>query len=251
MKKYLATIVVAAFFLPPNAESGDHSSKPAKSVAEIGEKPSPTFAAVGHWDNRYVLEGRDLLEGSSLYGLMLQAEYADFLIGVWLNHSPEADYQEQNYFAEYNFNLGILDAYVSYSHLQFMSNNDEDNEIGAGISCANILFGWTPALDTYYGTTSGGYFAEASIAREFSPIDRLVIISSVIFGFNDGFVADGHNGANHLMFQLAAAYELTENLTIETYVAQTWGVGSEPSRYADDENLYDFSFGGVKLSISF
>lgn len=251
MKKYLAPIVVAAFFLPPNADSGDHSSELAQSVAEIGEKPSPTFSAIGNWDSRYVLEGRDLLEGSSLHGFMLQAEYADFLVGVWLNHSPEADYQEQNYFAEINFNLGVLDAYVSYNHLQFMSDNDKDNEFGAGISCADVLFGWTPALDAYYGTTSGGYFAEASIAHEFAPLDRFVIMPSVILGYNGGFVADGHRGANNVMAKVIAAYEIAENVAVESYAAHTWSVNSNPEKYADDRGLYDFSFGGVAVSISF
>lgn len=251
MKKYYIPIITTALLLPSVADSGVYSSEPAKSAVEIGEKPSPTFAGIGSWDSRYVLEGRDLLEGDSLYGFTLEAEYAGFLVGVWLNHSPEADYQEQNYFAEYGVNLGVIDAYVSYNHLQFMSDNDEDNEIGAGISWADVIFGWTPALDGYYGTTSGGYFAEASIAREFSPIDRLVILPSVIFGYNDGFVVDGHNGANNVMVKLIATYEIAENMAVEGYVAQTWAINSNPAQYADDGNLYDFSFGGVALSISF
>jgi hypothetical protein len=106
-------------------------------------------------------------------------------------------------------------------------------------------------LDAYYEATSGGYFAEASIAREFSPIDRFVIMPSVIFGYNDGFVADGHNGANNVMVKLIAAYEIAENMAVEAYVAQTWAVNSNPARYADDGGLYDFSFGGVAVSISF
>ena len=212
MKKSHIPIITIALLLPSVADSGVYSSEPAKSVIEIGEKPSPAFAAIGNWDSRYVLEGRDLLEGDSLYGFTFEADYAGFLVGVWLNHSPEAAYQEQNYFAEYGFNLGALDAYVSYNHLQFMSDNDDDNEIGAGISWNDLFFGWTPALDAYYGNTSGGYFAEASIAREFSPIDRFVIMPSVIFGYNDGFVADGHNGANNVMVKLIAAYEIAENM---------------------------------------
>ena len=105
-----------------------------------------------------------------------------FLVGAWLSHIPEANYEEQNYFVEYGFELGPVEAYISYMHLQFMSDNDQDNEVGVGIAVPDAIFGWTPALDAYYSKAADGYFAEFSLAREFSITDQFVIVPTGIFG---------------------------------------------------------------------
>ena len=95
-----------------------------------------------------------------------------------------------------------------------MSDNDQDNEVGVGIAVPDAIFGWTPALDAYYSKAADGYFAEFSLAREFSITDQFVIVPVAISGYNDGYIADGHNGANHVLLQLIAAYTISENFTL-------------------------------------
>ena len=250
MKRNLCALSLAILGLTPIVNGGTEYESFEKEVIESNPE-GPGFAAIGAWDSRYVLEGRDMLVGDSLYGFTLEGEYAGFLAGAWLSHSPETDYQEQNYFVEYGFELGPVEAYVSYMHLQFMSDNDQDNEVGGGIAVPDAIFGWTPALDAYYSDAAGGYFAELSIAREFFITDQFVIVPTAIFGYNDGYIADGHNGANHVLLQLIAAYAISENFAIEGYIAQTFAIDSNPAQLAGDGNLYDFSFVGVGASIAF
>ena len=132
-----------------------------------------------------------------------------------------------------------------------MSDNDKDNEVGVGIAVLDTIFGWTTDLDAYYLDATDGCFAELSLAREFSITDQFVIVPVAIFGYNDGYIADGHNGANHVLLQLIAAYAISENFAIEGYVAQTFAIDSNPAQLAGHGNLYDFSFVGVGASIVF
>lgn len=250
MKLNLSALCIAFLGLTPFVSGGTKYEPVEKEVIE-SMPDGPGFVATGTWDSRYVLEGRDMLVGDSLYGFNLEGEYAGFLVGAWLSHSPEADYQEQNYFVEYGFELGPVEAYISYMHLQFMSDNDQDNEVGVGIAFPDAIFGWTPALDAYYSNAADGYFAEFSLAREFSITDQIVIVPTAIFGYNDGYIADGHNGANHVLLRLIAAYAISENFAIEGYIAQTFAIDSNPAQLAGDGNLYDFSFVGVGASIAF
>ena len=67
-------------------------------------------------------------------------------------------------------------------HLQFMSDNDQDNEVGVGIAVPDAIFGWAPALDAYYSEAADGYFAEFAFAREFPITDQFVIVPTAIFG---------------------------------------------------------------------
>ena len=140
MKLNLFALCVAFLGLTPFVSGGTKYEPVEKEVIE-SMPDGPGFVATGTWDSRYVLEGRDMLVGDSLYGFTLEGEYAGFLVGAWLSHSPEADYEEQNYFVEYGFELGPVVAYISYMHLQFMSENDQDNEVGVGIAFPDAIFG--------------------------------------------------------------------------------------------------------------
>ncbi len=242
---------IASLFLLPSLQSGEViETSPAKDVLEESG-PELAIFAFAAWDSRYAAEGRDMLSGEGLSSFTLEAEYGGFLFGAWLANSKGADYQEQNYFVEYGFDLFGLEAYVSYTHLRFQSDHAEDNEIGASLAAPDLLFGLTPSLDWYYSLSAEGSFFEASLGKEFLVCDQLILAPALVFGFNDGYIADGHSGANHLALQLAAVYQIAENVALEAYIAQTLAIDPDSTNFADDAQLKDFFYGGVGISVSF
>lgn len=226
---------------------GDHLHQ----AIEHDEKDLPSLTTHFEWSSRYVTEGRDNLAGGGLSSVMLETEIAGFLFGAWNAHSQGADYQEQNYFAEYGFEFLGAEFYVSYIHLQFQSDHAHDNELGAGVALPDAFFGLTPAFDWYCSLEADGSFFEFSLSRECEITDRIVLAPSVTFGANDGYIADGHNGANHLVFQLTATCQITDAIALEAYLAQSFAIDENPALFADDGSLGDLFYGGVALSIEF
>lgn len=211
---------------------------------------SPNFILITGWDSHYVTEGRDNLSGEGLTSFTAELEAGRFLFGAWLTQNEDLDYDEQNYYAEFGFDLFGLDAYLGYNHLQLQSDGFDDNEIGGGLSVPGLPFDLVPAVDWYYSFDAGGSFAEFSVSRDFQPSDRTRISPALIFGVNDGYIADGHSGANHLALQLASDFALTDQVSLQASFARNFALNSDPERFAGDDTLIDFFYGRIALSIT-
>ncbi len=233
-----------------STEPSSKSVPPPESLVADEELPFEVSLTAA-WDSRYVTEGRDNLDGDSLFGTTFELGYAGFVVGAWYADSPESSYTELNLFAEYGFELGGFEFYAGYTHLRFLDDNEFDNEVGAGVSYGELPGGIVPAIDWYYSFEAEGWFAEASLSRDFEIGESFVLSPAVVFGFNQGYIADGHDGANHVAVLLSAAYALTENIEIGGYVAYTWGIDADPVSSPDDELLEDFFYGGVALTLAF
>ncbi len=74
---------------------------------------------------------------------------------------------------------------------------------------------------------------------------------AIILGLNDGYIAEGHTGANHLAIQIGSAFQLTDTIALEAMIAQTFEINSNAAAFADDESLIDLFYGRIALSVSF
>ncbi len=202
------------------------------------------------WDSLYVSEGRDNLDGKSLAGTTLEAEAFGFTGGMWFAASPDTDYTEFNAFLEYGIELGDFDIYAGYTYLNFPSDDADDNEIGAGIAYGGIPY-ITPAIDWYHSFEADGSFFEASLTSELEVTEWLEFEPFALFGWNEGYIAEGHNGANNFAVGLTAEIDLSENIQLAGYVAYNWAIDSDPANNPDDELLDDFFYGGVSITFSF
>jgi hypothetical protein len=70
-------------------------------------------------------------------------------------------------------------------------------------------------------------------------------------GWNAGYMADGHDGANHFALVLEAAVPLKTGLELSGNIAYSFAINDNADKYADDEGLRSMFYGGVALRASF
>lgn len=204
----------------------------------------------GGWDSLYVSEGRDNLEGDGLVGMQFTAEANGLELGGWYGSSPDTDYDEWNLVAAYGMDAGDFNLYASYTFLSFLTDNEDDHEVGAGIAYGGLPGGVTPAVDWYYSFESEGSFFEVSLSTELVAVDRVVIEPYAVVGVNQGYVAGGHNGANHIAGGLVVTLEVADGIELSGTIAHTWKIDADPERYQDDGSLVDSLYGGIALTFS-
>ncbi len=232
----------------------------SKEIVEIVESAEPEplfeFKITTAWDSRYVSEGRDNLDGDSLFGATIEAAYVGLpfgaiTFGTWYAWTPASRaYSELNIWAEYRFEIGNFEAYAGYTHLRFYPFDVHENEIGAG-AAYGLPLDFTVGGDCYYSFFTDGSFFELFLERECKVAQWLLLTPTVFMGFNAGYRPEGHDGANNVTAVLDATVPINDNIEVAGYVAYNWAIDSDAARHPGDESLKDFFFGGVGLSLSF
>lgn len=249
--RYFLSICTAAVFtlcFTPVMVLGSESSQ---GHFEFGERLAVSLHPM--YESNYFAEGRDELNGDSLLSGSLEVEITlpvgAALVGTWYGFSDEADYREGNYYATFTVEYENLTWDITYNHLEFYSDDTDDDELGASLT-------WTPTnqfeagIEWYMSFRADGSFYQAYIA---SPQQAGVVswVPSLEFGINDGYREEGHDGPNNFAARLDAEWQISKGISLTGYVAHTWAVDREPVRYADDELLKDFAFGGIGISLTY
>lgn len=215
------------------------------------EHPATGFATTFKWDSLYASEGRDNLGDASISSLLVSVELDKWLLGTWLAHSGEANYEERNFFMERRIEFAGFEGYAGYNFLQFPgAANKEDSELGAGLSGPELPLGLVPEFDWYYSLDAGGSYAELGLSREIVVTDQFHLSPSLRLGRNDGYITDGHHGADHLRLTIEAFYRLRGNVTIQAHLGENFAINSS-GVLAGDELLRDFFHGGIGVTVSF
>jgi hypothetical protein len=209
------------------------------------------FSLTTAWDSRYVLEGRDMLDGDGLVGTAAAATYDDITVELWYALGPAADYIEFNALAAYVLHLGDFDLHAGYNHLQFVSDEIDDNEVSVGLAYTGLPFNLAADVDWYHSFEADGSFVELVVGTEYELGDTVVLAPAALLGMNAGYIADGHNGLNNVALQLEATAPIGDYLELGAYGAYTWAIDEDTSRYEGDELLQDFFYGGVSLGATY
>ena len=202
------------------------------------------------WESRYFSEGRDALDGDSLLFGSFEFGWKHLAGGIWYGNSPERDYDELQLTLAITQSIQEIDFYAGYTHLRFPFANVHDNELGLGFAWLGLPLDLELSSDIYYSFEADGYFAELTLGREFRLSDRLSLNLSSPFGVNQGYVADGHDGANHVALRLALEFAITSQVSLIAHATQSWGLDPNDA-FPGDEGLPDFFHGGVGLQLSF
>ncbi len=210
----------------------------------------PNIVAALEWDSRHVSEGRDNLDGDSLAGIAVEADVGNLTLGLWYADSPGQRYREANAYIHYGLVWRDLEGYVAYNHLRFLADDEHDNEISTGIAYTHLPLNSTIGLDATWSFDAEGAFGEVSLGSEFQLFEWLTLRPSATLGFNAGFIADGHDGANHGGVRLEAAVPINRLFELTGYVAGTWAIDADPARYPDDAQLKNVMYGGISLQFS-
>ena len=198
-------------------------------------------------ESRYSLEGRDSLDGDAISATSLVLGWGRFTGGLWYGWSPDQNYEESRLTLGLTEQVGDFEFYASYTHLKFPDS--DDNEVGVGGVWSGLPLQFDMAVDTYYTFDADGAFWELSLSRAVEVSERLTFTGAGMFGINDGYIPDGHSGANHLGLRFGSEYSLTESLTITGHATYSWAL-KRNSRLAGDEQLGDFFHGGLGLEWS-
>ena len=134
--------------------------------------------------------------------------------------------------------------YAGYTHLVFTKDNGSDDEWSAGISYGELPFAFETSLDAYYSMDAEGTFFEWSNTKVFNPSKEFECSLSGIFGWNEEYVSDGHNGINFFSVNLGAAKLMKENFSLVAHINQSWAIDRDLN-LAGDQGLKDFFHFGL------
>lgn len=171
-------------------------------------------------------------------------------LGVWYGNSPDQSYDELQLSAALRQSFGAFDTYVGYTHYQFPFDSSHDHELGLGFACPELALDLELALDAYYSLEADGFFVEVAASREWQLTEAWETDLSMIFGINQGYVADGHDGANHMAASWGLSYALSESLKLAGHATYSLAIDRKAGA-ADDASLKDFFHAGIGLEWSF
>lgn len=217
----------------------------------LGEGDDHDLHLHSDYESRYASEGRDSLDGGGLATASIEAVWKAVSLGAWYGNSPDQNYDELQLSGALSWAWKDLQGYVAYTHLRFPQNKNHDHEIGTGISWSGLPGEMEFSLDGYYSFGADGTFIDTSLRREFDVTERLQIVPALVFGVNQGYVTDGHDGANHVALQLGAAYSLTEKISVDVHAGYNFAMDRDEVKYAGDALLVDFFHAGISLVYDF
>jgi hypothetical protein len=202
-------------------------------------------------ESRYATEGRDVLNGDSLFSSTIEAAWRMVSFGVWYGESPEQSYNELQLSTSLNWERDDLAWYIAYTHLRFPDDGLDDHEIGVGAAWSGLPWDFVIAMDAYHSFEATGAFIETNLSREFAITESLMMTPSVCFGINEGYVSDGHNGPNHTALKLGAQYRINESFSLTAHASYSYAISRDAVRYAGDELLRDFFHAGIGALFEF
>jgi hypothetical protein len=251
MKNHSSNPLLAISILTlTNLTSSAHQSDPQQPF----ERPHAHDAAEFHihtgWESRYFSEGRDALDGDSIWASSFEFGLEHLAAGFWYGKSPDQSYDELQLSLALTQTFGDFETYIGYTHYIFPFDGSHDNEIGTGITWTGLPAEIEISADIYHSFDADGYFAELSASREFEISQSFNIIPSSIFGINQGYVSDGHDGANHFALQIACSYNLTESVSLVAHTTYSWTI-NKSSTAPGDALLKDFIHFGAGIQWDF
>jgi hypothetical protein len=228
------------------------------SMYRVGAQEDATATVTGGvgatWESRYISEGRNNLDEGGLFTSVLDAgtDLPVGELGLSSSYSSgyDVDYTEINLGAGWTVPLGDFEATAGYTYLDFYSDDEDDHEISLDVAYTGLDF-LTPFVGGYYSFESEGSFIEAGLSASCACRSNLSLEPFALIGFNEGYVADGHDGANHVAAGVNASLALKENLSVDASLTYTAAIDKNEDRYADDASLENELYGSVGLVASF
>lgn len=202
------------------------------------------------WESRYFSEGRDALDGDSLFTGSIELGWKHLTGGIWYGESPDQRYDELQLSVGVAQSVGDFEFYGAYTHFRFRFDDSHDNEFGTGVAWSGLPMDVELAVDLYHSFEADGFFAEISANRGLKFTDKIDLNFGGVFGINQGYVSDGHDGANHVAAFTEISFALSESVFITAHTTYSWGLGRDRALLGDAQ-LIDFFHGGVGLRWSF
>ena len=106
-------------------------------------------------------------------------------------------------------------------------------------------------FDWYHSFEADGSFYRLSLGSNFEPVQKVSLAPTFIFGINNNYISDGHDGANHISLRLNGEYEIAKQFKLHGYIRYNIEIDSDPNSFAGDKLLNDFFWGGIGFDVTF
>ena len=227
-----------------------HEFEASKAFEKLHLHDKLEFHTHFGWESKYVLEGRDSLDGGSLWSSGVETGYEHLFGGVWYGRSSKND------FRELKFNAGVgqeNEAYAyhfAFTHISFPVDDDSDDEWEAGFTYHGLPFGGESGLTLVYSEDADGVFIEWGNAIAHRLTEEFELEYTGVLGWNEGFVREGHDGLNHFSLGVSTGREISSFAALSLHAVQTWPINRDLNM-ADDLLLREIFHFGISLEANF
>ncbi len=195
------------------------------------------------FESKYISEGRDNLESGGLSSFNTDISYHWFNLNIWYGTGADKDYRELQYSAGLSFDLSNIGINFGLTDLSFLHDDSKDQEFYTELSYNK--FNWlTPTLVNVYSFETEGSFVK--LLLEFNiplQIEQLSLTPFLLGGLDFGYVEDT-NGLNNFQMGMELSYQLIDNVSINGYLASSFGVWEKSSNESH-------TWSGISISTDF
>ena len=221
---------------------------PAKPFEHVHAHQSLEAHSHLGWSSHYFSEGRDALNGRSLWSGSLETGYDHFSLGVWYGQDSDQSYREWKYSLAVSQSFSMVDAYAGFTYVSLPGEGGSDREWSVGLSSDSLPWGMESAFEGYYSAEVKGSFFEWSNRKAIQPAEDLEISIAGVSGWNEGYVEDGTKGLTAL---LAWALIIPSRAVFACRTPCPKLGDHRDSRYGGDQNLKDLFDFGIGLEYEF
>jgi hypothetical protein len=177
------------------------------------------------YDSRYVSEGRNQLSAGGIYWINGSHEVNENIslgIAYGLASDSQVNYDELNLIIGYSNSVEGFDYFIGYTRLEFLEDNESDDEISFAIEHTETDL-LTPFANLVYSVEVDGYFIDIGAKKDFELSDKLSITPHMLMAFDFGYASAEKGGSNHAAIGASLAYSLSKHFVINGILEQTFG----------------------------
>jgi hypothetical protein len=208
------------------------------------DRPGPVHSAAdasaydieASWSNRYLSEGRKAFGNNGVFAILGAATYGNHALELWSGFSDGSAGREFEAVYLHSFTGIPCNPTLGIGHINDFRGETEEWEFSLGLVGE---LGWEIEwlADMAYNPEANGIYLEAGLARTFVAAG-FEITPSTHIGANAGYVADGHNGPDHIAVELMCGRGIGESITLNAIIAYYEPISKNASRHPDDADLY-------------
>lgn len=209
--------------------------------------------AIGsEYHSRWISEARDSANGKALRAVSATVMRGNWALSSWAGANDKRQYDQLEFGISRFYHTGPLQLSVGYTHFRYYADEALDNEWSFSVSWEDQDdSGIVLSAESYYSRVQRGAWWNLGLHAPLLETAtatgaQLSAAFKAVFGVNDGYISDGHDGANGLETGIELGYSLTESIALSAYMAHNTALDVD-ANLAGDDNLQNLWFGRLVL----
>ena len=192
-------------------------------------------------ESRYVIEGRDRLDGDDIYSLHGGYRYGNTGIGGQVVTGINTDYDEGRFWLNYELSIDNFEIVPAATYVTYSDNTPVDHEYSLTL-IANSDEDSAATLHYVYSKQAAGGFWELNLTQHYSYYQLFTLSPFFTLAVNKGYVPDEHTGLNNAIVGLNLEYPLGRSFKLTGYAAYTRALNKKRG-----ETLDNFGWAGIGI----